>query len=83
MRNCDIIKKRKKNLIPVKEINEFINKITQIKKGDFSELISKTRDVFDARLVSYTSRTQNWLLGAVIGEIVANTFDHNFSWSKK
>ncbi|WP_206173237.1 hypothetical protein [Treponema ruminis] len=80
MRNCDIIKKRKKNLISVKEINEFINKITQIKKGDFSELISKTRDVFDARLVSYTSRTQNWLLGAVIGEIGANTFDHNFSF---
>ena len=30
--------------------------------------------------MSFTAGSQNWLLGAVIGEIGANTFDHNFSF---
>lgn len=62
-------------------IQAFIQKIQLIKKGNFENYISRTRDVFDARLISYTSRTQQQLLGAVIGEIGANTFDHNFSFS--
>lgn len=44
----------------------------------FSEQISNTRDIFDARLMTFTSRSNNWLLSAVIGEVGANTFDHNF-----
>lgn len=59
-------------------VNSFISKITQIRNGKFSDQISNTRDVFDARLMTFTSRTNNWLLGAVVGEVGANTFDHNF-----
>ena len=61
-------------------IQAFIKKISLIKQGKYDDYISRTRDVFDARLMSYTSRNQQWLLGAVIGEIGANTFDHNFSF---
>ena len=61
-------------------VQSFIQKISLIKNGNFTDYISRTRDTFDARLMSYTSRTQEWLLGAVIGEIGANTFDHNFSF---
>ena len=61
-------------------IQTFIQKISLIKQGEFDEFVSHTRDVFDSRLMTYTSRTQQWLFGAVIGEIGANTFDHNFSF---
>lgn len=61
-------------------VQSFIKKISQIKHGDYDDFLSRTRDIFDARLVTYTSRSENWLLGAVIGEIGANTFDHNFSF---
>ena len=67
-------------MIPSNEIETFIKKLSEIKSGNFSEYISKTRDVFDARLYSFTNRTQNWLFGAVVGEIGANTFDHNFAF---
>ena len=68
-------------MIPENIVQAFIQKISLIKQGQFNDFVSRTRDVFDARLMSYTSRTQNWLLSAVIGEIGANTFDHNFSFS--
>lgn len=61
-------------------VQAFIQKISLIQQGQFEDFVSKTRDIFDARLMTYTSRTQQWLLGAVIGEIGANTFDHNFSF---
>lgn len=67
-------------MIPSVEIEKFIKKIPEIKSRKYSEYISKTRDIFDARLYSFTNRTQNWLFGAVIGEIGANTFDHNFTF---
>ena len=67
-------------LIPNDEIQAFIKKIPEIKAGKYSDYISKTRDIFDARLYSFTNRTQNWLFGAIIGEIGANTFDHNFTF---
>ena len=67
-------------MIPSNEIECFIKKITDIKSGKYSDYISKTRDVFDARLYSFTNKTQNWLFGAVVGEIGANTFDHNFTF---
>lgn len=62
-------------------VEDFIQKIPQIQNGGHSEYFSKTRDIFEARLQTYISKNQNWLLGAVIGEIGANTFDHNFSFS--
>lgn len=61
-------------------IQDFIQKIPLIKVGQFEENFSKTRDIFDARLMTYNNRTKNWLFGAVIGELGANTFDHNFSF---
>ena len=61
-------------------VQSFITKISQIKQGHWDDFLSRTRDIFDARLVTYTSRSEKWLLGAVIGEIGANTFDHNFSF---
>ena len=69
-------------MIPLNEIESFIEKIPEIKSGKYSEFFSKTRDVFDARLFSFTNKTQNWLFGAVVGEIGANTFDHNFTFSQ-
>ena len=38
---------------------------------------SSNKDIFDARLQSYNLDTEQWLFGAVIGEIGFNTFDHN------
>lgn len=61
-------------------VNSFIQKIDEIRHDFNNEYFSKTRDIFDARLTSYTTHTQNWLFGAVIGEIGANTFDHNFTF---
>lgn len=40
-------------------------------------MFSKTRDVFQARLDTYISRTNKYLESAVIGEIGNNTYDHN------
>ena len=40
-------------------------------------MFSKTRDVFQARLYIYISRTNKYLESAVIGEIGNNTYDHN------
>ena len=61
-------------------VQSFIEKISRIKNGQYVDSISRTRDIFDARLSSYTAHSENWLLGAVVGEIGANTFDHNFSF---
>ena len=68
-------------MIPELIVKNFIHKIHTIRQGSNTDFLSKSRDIFDARLAAYTSRTQNWLFGAVIGEIGANTFDHNFSFS--
>ncbi len=59
---------------------DFIHKIDKLRQNANTDFFSKTRDVFDARLATYTAHSQNWLLGAVIGEIGANTFDHNFAF---
>ena len=67
-------------MIPSNEIERFIRKLSDIKSGKYSEYISKTRDVFAARLYSFTNKAQNWLFGAVAGEIGSNTFDHNFTF---
>lgn len=42
---------------------------------------SSNKDIFDARLQSYNLHTEQWLFGAVIGEIGFNTFDHNFGFN--
>lgn len=58
---------------------EILNNIPQIMENKENWAIYK--DIFDARLQAYNLKTQEWLLGAVIGEIGFNTFDHNFSFS--
>lgn len=68
-------------MVDSKTVDEFISKIPQIKTGMFPDFLSKTRDIFEARLQTFISKNRNWLLGAVIGEIGANTFDHNFSFN--
>lgn len=65
-------------MIPETVVNAFIQKMDKIRQDLSNEYFSKTRDIFDARLAAFTNSTQNWLFGAVIGEIGANTFDHNF-----
>lgn len=55
------------------------NLISQIKKD--SDNWSAYKDIFDARLQTYTLDTQEWLWGAVIGEIGFNTYDHNIVFS--
>ncbi len=60
-------------------IDSFFQEINEIKKS--TDNWSWTRDVFDARLQSYNRSTENWLYGAVIGEIGFNTFDHNLGYS--
>lgn len=54
------------------KLNRFINN---------QEYFSSTRDVFNARLQEYISKTEKWLEAAVIGEIGNNTFDHNYQYS--
>lgn len=44
------------------------------------EHFSKFRDVFNARLETYISRSKDYLAAAVIGEIGNNTFDHNYNF---
>ena len=43
-------------------------------------MFSKTRDIFQARVDTYVSRTSRYLESAVIGELGNNTFDHNLDY---
>jgi hypothetical protein len=51
--------------------------------NESDEYISKTRDVFTARMQNYILETKKYLEAAVIGEIGNNTFDHNFIFEKE
>ena len=51
-------------------------------KGHNSEFISKTRDVFSARLEAYISARQKYLEAAILGELGNNTFDHNINFNE-
>ena len=42
------------------------------------ESFAKFRDIFNARLDAFVSRTKQYLAAAIIGEIGNNTFDHNY-----
>ena len=56
-----------------------LSKISLIKENE--ENWASYKDIFEARLQAFNLQTEEWLLGAVIGEIGFNTFDHNFSFS--
>lgn len=61
-------------------INQTIQNIEKASKENNSDLFSKTRDIFQARLDTYISRTNRYLESAVIGELGNNTFDHNLDY---
>ena len=61
-------------------IKTIISDIESASMRNDSDLFSKTRDVFQARVDTYTSRTNKFLEAAVIGEIGNNTFDHNLDY---
>ena len=61
-------------------INKTISEIETASKENNNDLFSKTRDVFQARLDTYVSRTNKFLESAVIGELGNNTFDHNLDY---
>ncbi len=62
------------------QINQIISNIESASKSNDTDSFSKTRDVFQARLDTYISRTNRYLESAVIGEIGNNTFDHNLDY---
>ena len=62
------------------QIKKIITNIETASKNNDTALFSKTRDVFQARLDTYVSRTNRFLESAVIGEIGNNTFDHNLDY---
>lgn len=66
-----------KNIIESAE--NIISNLSQIYNDESNW--SSNKDIFDTRLQSYNLRTEQWLFGAVIGEIGFNTFDHNFGFN--
>lgn len=61
-------------------INQIILDIEKASKENNNDLFSKTRDIFQARLDIYISRTSKYLESAIIGELGNNTFDHNLDY---
>ena len=61
-------------------ITKIISDIESASKENNNDLFSKTRDVFQARVDIYVSRTNKYLESAVIGELGNNTFDHNLDY---
>lgn len=65
-------------MIELAEISECVDAI----KSHNTEYISKTRDIFSARLESYISSSQKYLEAAILGELGNNTFDHNINFNE-
>ena len=69
------------------DINEklkiIISEIEKASRENDTDKFSKTRDVFQARLDIYISRTNKYLESAVIGEIGNNTYDHNLDYDSQ
>lgn len=63
----------------IQSINNIITNLTPFYNDESNW--SRNKDVFDARLQVYNNKTEQWLFGAVIGEIGFNTFDHNFGFN--
>ena len=64
--------------------NSLVETVVAEAKSAFNknaDYFSKTRDVFTARLQSYTLKSRKYLEAAIIGEIGNNTFDHNFEFN--
>ncbi len=67
-------------MITKEKLGQIISEIEFASKNNDTDLFSRTRDVFQARLDTYVSRTNRYLESAVIGEIGNNTFDHNLDY---
>lgn len=63
----------------IQTINNIVSNLTPYYNDESNW--SRNKDIFDARLQAYNLRTEQWLFGAVIGEIGFNTFDHNFGFN--
>ena len=70
-------------MITEQEINDSIKLVEKASFENNTDLFSKTRDVFQARIDSFSISTQRYLESAIIAEIGNNTFDHNFIFDEK
>ena len=64
------------------QIDEIIKNVEKASSERNTDFFCTTRDVFQARLDSFTFNTNFYLLAAIIGEIGNNTFDHNWEYEK-
>ena len=64
------------------EVKATIETIEKASKENNDDLFSKTRDIFQARVDTYVSRTNKFLESAIIGELGNNTFDHNLDYDR-
>ena len=64
------------------EIKDIINNINNASKEKNTDFFCISRDIFQARLDTFSIKTKEYLLSAVIGEIGSNTFDHNWEFAE-
>lgn len=70
-----------RNIIQL-DIPDILKEINKASSEKNTDLFCTTRDIFQARLDSFISRTGQYLLSAVVGEIGNNTFDHNWAYAE-
>lgn len=70
-------------MITENEIQNAIRFVEKSSSDQNTDLFSKTRDVFQARIDSFSHSTQKYLESAMIAEIGNNTFDHNFIFDEQ
>lgn len=70
-------------MINEQEISNYIKLVEKASLENNTDLFSKTRDVFQARIDRFSLSTQRYLEAAIIAEIGNNTFDHNFIFDEK
>lgn len=69
------------DLIMDKELLEIIENINKASHEKNTDYFCSARDIFQARLDTFITRSNEFLLSAVIGEIGNNTFDHNWDFA--
>lgn len=70
-------------MVSEQEIKDSIKLVEQASFEKNTDLFSKTRDVFQARVDTFSHKTQKYLEAAMIAEIGNNTFDHNFVFDEQ
>lgn len=69
-------------MIEKSEILEAISLVESKGIEHNTDYFSKNRDIFQARIDTFTQRTQAYLEAAIIAELGNNTFDHNFIFNE-